>query len=282
MAMRFFALWILLVCAPAVFARHVLVISIDGLRPDALMQAQAPVVKALIPRGAATLKARTTMPSKTLPSHTSMLTGVGPAKHGITWNDWKPQNGIVKVPTMFELARKAGRSTAMFVGKEKFQHLQRPDSLDVFSIPAEDAKTVSARAADYLVEHKPDLLFVHLADPDVTGHWRGWMSNAQLAAIARADAAVATLLAALDRAGLREDTAVIVTADHGGHLLTHGSNSPEDMTIPWIAVGSGVKQGHTISGAVTTYDTAATALQLLGVAIPAQFDGRPVNDALAR
>lgn len=271
---------LLLLAGQALAGRHVLVISIDGLRPDALMAAQAPVVKALIPRGASTLTARTILPSLTLPSHTSMLTGVSPAKHGITWNKWKPQNGLVKVPTVFEVARRSGKKTAMFVGKDKFLHLQRPDSLDQFQIPAEDAKSVSEAAADYLVEKKPDLLFVHLADPDVTGHRRGWMSNAQLEAVTRADNAVKTLLGALDRAGLKDDTTVIVTADHGGHWLWHGTSREEDMTIPWIAVGAGVKPGHAIADAVTTYDTAATALHVLGVAIPAGWDGRPVRDAL--
>src|SRR5690606_22185326 len=112
--MRLHLLLLLALAVPALAApaRHVLVISIDGLRPDALMQAQAPVVKALVPRGAATLAARTILPSLTLPSHTSMLTGVGPDKHEITWNTWKPQYGVVKVPTVFEVARRAGRRTA--------------------------------------------------------------------------------------------------------------------------------------------------------------------------
>jgi len=52
------------------------------------------------------------------------------------------------------------------------------------------------------------------------------------------------------------------------------------MTIPWIAWGVGVKKGYAITDAVTTYDTAATALYALGVPIPADFDGKPVLSAL--
>jgi arylsulfatase A-like enzyme len=51
------------------------------------------------------------------------------------------------------------------------------------------------------------------------------------------------------------------------------------MLIPWIASGKGVKRSYSITSQVTTYDTAATALWLLGVPLPADFDGKPVVEA---
>jgi arylsulfatase A-like enzyme len=72
---------------------------------------------------------------------------------------------------------------------------------------------------------------------------------------------------------------LILSADHGGHDKTHGSRSPEDMTIPWIAFGRKVSPAHKISAPVTTYDTAATALWLLSLPIPADWDGKPVKSA---
>jgi predicted AlkP superfamily pyrophosphatase or phosphodiesterase len=261
-------------------ADHVLVISVDGLRPDALTKADAPVMQGLIPQGAATLKAQTILPSLTLPSHTSMLTGVNVDKHGITCNSYKPENGLVRVPTMFEVARKCGHTTALFAGKEKFKHLERPGSLDIFSIPAYDAMKVAAAAAAHIVTNKPRLTFVHLANVDGIGHTLGWMSPFQIRAVGHCDRAVGRLLEALDAAGIRQRTAVLVTADHGGHLWTHGSDRPEDMTIPWIAVGAGIRPGLAITKRVTTYDTAATALKLLGVQIPQEWDGKPVSSAL--
>jgi arylsulfatase A-like enzyme len=70
-----------------------------------------------------------------------------------------------------------------------------------------------------------------------------------------------------------------MSADHGGHAKTHGSNSPEDMIIPWVAWGAGVKKNFLITAPVTTYDSAATALYALGIPIPAEFDGKPVLSA---
>jgi arylsulfatase A-like enzyme len=46
-----------------------------------------------------------------------------------------------------------------------------------------------------------------------------------------------------------------------------------------VAWGKGVKANTTISAPVTTYDTAATALWLLDVPLPAEFDGKPVVSA---
>ena len=70
-----------------------------------------------------------------------------------------------------------------------------------------------------------------------------------------------------------------MSADHGGHNKTHGTKSPEDMTIPWIVWGEGVKPGFKITAPVTTCDTAATALWLLDVPLPSNLDGKPVTSA---
>jgi len=82
----------------------------------------------------------------------------------------------------------------------------------------------------------------------------------------------------LDRRGLREETLIIITADHGGHSTTHGSSMPEDMTIPWIAAGPGI-QPAALSTQITTIDTAATAAYALNLPIPPEWDGVPVYEA---
>ena len=68
----------------------VVIISVDGLRPDLALRGHTPNIHALMNIGSFTLWARTTAESVTLPSHTSMLTGVSPVKHGIQWNSDLP------------------------------------------------------------------------------------------------------------------------------------------------------------------------------------------------
>lgn len=263
-------------------AEHVFVISFDGGKPAVLKMSKMPTFMAMAAQGSATWKARTILPSVTLPSHVSMLTGVQPAKHKITWNDWKPEKGVVSVPTMFKLAKAAGYSTALFGTKGKFQHFNVPGSLDKFQIPGYKAKDVAKAAANYIVQKKPGLCFIHFADGDGAGHSYGWGSSRQVKAFENTDVALKVVRDAIKEAGIEKSSTVILTADHGGHGRSHGSASPEDVLIPWVSWGAGVKRGTTITAPVGTCDTAATALWLLDVKVPENWDGKPVKSAFER
>ena len=279
-------------------AEHVFIISIDGGKPSVIAQSAMPVLNRLVREGACSWTATTIYPSVTLPSHTSMLTGVGPKKHKITWNKWKPRKGVVRVPTVFAEAKAAGFSTAMFVGKEKFRHLAQPGTLDCFDYgqdlhvttakacclkPRKSvtllAAQVAQRAAVYILKHKPNLCFIHFTDTDDTGHKYGWGSPEQIRAFVDVDVALGAVLKAIEDAGIADQSVLIVTADHGGHRKTHGGKSPDDMMIPWIAWGRDVRRDFAITAPVSTCDTAATTLWLLGVPIPTWFDGTPVTSA---
>ncbi len=260
-------------------ANHVFIISFDGGKPAVMLQSQMPTLMSLLQQGAGTWTAQTIFPSVTLPSHTSMLTGVSPRIHKVLWNDWIPQNGLITVPTVFGVAKQKGLTTALFAGKPKFKHLNIPGTLDAFAIPSYSAKKVASVAGKYILERKPNLCFIHFADSDGEGHRYGWGSPQQIKAFADEDDALKTVMDAVQRAGIANDSVVILTADHGGHNKTHGSKSPEDMNIPWIAWGNRVKTGFAITAKVTTYDTAATALWLLDIPVPTNWDGKPVTSA---
>ena len=110
------------------------------------------------------------------------------------------------------------------------------------------------------------------------GHEYGWLSPEQLSVAFRADESLGRILAELDARNLRNETLIIITADHGGHDTSHGSHMPEDMTIPWIAAGPGIRPGP-LTTTVHTMDTAATATFALGLERPAEWDGVPVYEA---
>jgi predicted AlkP superfamily pyrophosphatase or phosphodiesterase len=263
----------------------VVIVSIDGLRPDAIAAMHAPTLHRLVAQGSATLHATTILPSRTLPSHTSMLTGLLPARHGITWNrDETATLGVVKVPTIFSLARAQGLTTAAVFAKSKFHHLEIPGSLDYVRSPPGTGETwtvdVTLPAVEgYLARARPNILFLQVAEPDKAGHAAGWMSASYAAGVARADSALARVLAAADRAFGVGEYSVIVTADHGGEDRGHGSASAADVTIPWVAWGERVRAGTRLRVRVRTMDTAATALWLLGLPVPEHWDGVPVSEA---
>lgn len=274
--------------APAVATNavtdHVIVISIDGLRADAIERAGADNLQRLMREGAYSLQAKTILPSITLPSHTSMITGATPEMHGVLWNDERvDEMGIIETPTMFGVARRAGYHTAAFFAKPKFHHLMVPGTLDYAQAPDGNGRWYVGHTAEsverYLDAQRPNLMFVHIGEPDYAGHTIGWGSIVYRWAVRRADGAVARILRKADEAFGEGNYTVIVTADHGGHGRTHGTDAAVDMTIPWIAWGKGVDAGTVLPEGIRTFDTAATALGLLGLELPAAHAGRPVRAA---
>ena len=105
--------------------RNVVLVSVDGLRPDAIAHFQASNLQRLIREGSYSLAARTILPSTTLPSHTSMLSGEPPDDHGVLWNNVvSAEEDVVEFPTIFSVARSHGYRTAAFFSKAKFRHLE--------------------------------------------------------------------------------------------------------------------------------------------------------------
>lgn len=267
---------------------HVVIISIDGCRPDLLLRCDAPTLRELYRGGAYSFWARTTPNSITLPSHTSMLTGVSPRKHGIEWNRDLPLARPVysNSPTIFYAAKRAGYSTGMAAGKSKFDFLAVPGTLDFESIPEKSTgkdTDVAREAWKIITSAQPNLMFVHFPGVDNAGHKYGWGTPEQAEAVAQADRAVARVLDAISDAKLEDRTVVIISADHGGAGKNHGPDDPRCRHIPWIASGPGVKKGIDLTTDETleirTEDTFATACWLLGIPLDPRLDGKPVTAA---
>lgn len=260
-------------------AKHVIIVSEDGMRPDLLTAELAPLHHRLMAEGSYSARAMTIRHASTLPSHAAMLSGFDEHDHGIFWNSWRPSKGFIKVPTVLEAAAESGKGAAAFVGKWKLAHVVRPGVVDVFARPGFLCKKVVEAATQYFLEHKPQVEFVHFSDPDSLGHKEGWMSEGQRKAVQNSDRCLATLIDALAASPLAKDTLVLVSSDHGGIGRNHSGSRKEDRLIPWLAWGAGVRPGHKILGDVSTLDTAATALWALGHAPTAQMPGRPVKEA---
>lgn len=259
---------------------------VDGMRPDALALAPTPAIHSLMARGAHTLTARTVMPSITLPTHMSMFHSVLPQTHGVQTNTWQPASGD-PLPGIMELAHQAGRKTAAFYTWEELRDLWRPGSLtyssfvNLYGPNGMDSDQEAARlAAEYIVRERPNFTFLYLGLVDEIGHRHGWLSPEYLAAVAGADAAIGHVLQRLKMAELLGSTACLVTADHGGHERAHGAEIAEDMLIPWVLAGPGVKPGSALNGTVSILDTAATIAILLDLPAPAAWRGRAVLEAL--
>ncbi len=255
---------------------HVVIVSFDGMRFDASRRAHAPNLDRLRREGLEATSATTIQNTTTLPSHASMLTGSEQGAHGMDFDDFRPERGFIRVPTIFQTAHDAGFSTAMFVSKTKLRHIAVPGSLDVWSLPHWSCERVATAAAGYIVSAAPGITFVHFSEPDDAGHMHRWMSARYLAAIRRTDACLGTVIDAIERRRGHDRVLLMVTADHGGHRRGHGTQRPIDLHIPWIAWGRSVRHGS-FDTPMRTTDTAATALAALGLARPSWMVGEPVR-----
>ncbi len=256
----------------------VVVVSIDGLRPDVI----TPSMKALhrlYLQGSSAKTARTIDKSATLPSHASMVSGVDSPEHGLEFNAYKPDRGPIARPTMFSVTHAAGLPTYMFVGKAKLKHLLNKPSDAELKVAGFKCSKLVKESIPQLQKQKKGLLFMHFADPDSAGHRYGWMSNQYVEAAHAADECLEQVMSTIEQGGYMEHTLLLVTADHGGHNRSHGTRMEVDAKIPWFAWGGPAKKGRTKHD-VSTMDTAATALSALGLKLPDHIQGTPVLEAI--
>ena len=250
----------------------VILVSIDGMRPDGVMQCGNPFVEELMKNGSYTLNARTVFPSVTLPCHTSMFHSVTPERHGITTNDYVPQ--VRPIKGLFEQISNAGGKCAMFYGWEPLRDVSRPGSL----IAAEYQNAYSADNTDRILTEKalkvidelhPDFVFLYMVEIDEKGgHDNGWMSETYLKCIHDAIENVKTVIEKT-----KGEYTVIVTADHGGHDRAHGSDMPEDMTIPMFFHGEMFEAGKAIEH-VSLLDLAPTIADIMQVPYAREWEGK--------
>lgn len=251
--------------APAAepLAKHVVLITVDGLPAYLLDDPSAvlPNIRSLGDRGAKAEGMIVSNPSVTWPNHTTLVTGVRPAKHGVLFNGVLERPGLglpvkvdprrdkldlVRVPTVYDVLHQAGGTAAEIDwpctrgaktlavsfpdAPESFEHstpgliaeLEREGILNeelkkswgsLSGVARDRVWTLAARHV--IKTRKPNLLLVHLLNVDGTHHKYGPKSSPGYSAVAFADACVGEVLAALDEAGIADDTAVIVTSDHG-------------------------------------------------------------------
>jgi hypothetical protein len=258
---------------------RVLVISVDGLRADALFETPAPNIFELAGRGAFTWTAQNVLPPVTLPNHASMLSGVDTWRHGMEWNGYEPDRGHIPVPTVFSIVHDAGGYTVMVISKDKLLHLNIPGSIDNRLFLQDEDDIAVARQAASIVASDFDLMLVHIYRVDDAGHTYGWMSPEYLEAVSHADEAIGTILNGLRDAGKTGTTLVIVTADHGGEGIEHTVDVPANRTIPWVIAGPGVQHDYQLTTLVGIMDTAATVLFALGLEVPEDWQGEPITEA---
>ena len=249
--------------------RIVVMISVDGLAAYYFddPKSEMPTVRALAAEGARTSMMKASTPTVTWPNHTTLVTGVTPAKHGVVGNNYFDRaagkkvalisdpvfdkDEIVKVPTVYDLAKAVGMKTTAIrwpaTRNAKTLDWTIPDVLNTnllrkYTTPALLAECEKAGidifAGDttepgsgapppkptdenctrvfnlVLREHLPRLALLHLIDVDHTEHLKGPKSPDAYAAVKVADQQVREVWEELKRDFPGKATLFIVS-DHG-------------------------------------------------------------------
>jgi predicted AlkP superfamily pyrophosphatase or phosphodiesterase len=268
----------LLAAGPS-WAGSVLMISVDGLSPEYVLKADAhglkiPTLRRFLTEGTYADGVIGVVPTVTYPSHTTLITGVWPSEHGIhanvafepfvtveTWN-WYAQD--IKVPTLWDVAAKAGISTAsvswpVSVGADSVNYLipeywrTRTENdhklMEALSRPLGLLEELEKKLGSYnesgdqgvpgdlvrarfsqeiLAREKPGFMTIHLASLDHIEHDTGPFSKQSDEAVEAAD----QMLGQFIQTALANDpgTAIAVVSDHGFIPVNHRVN----LMLPFI------------------------------------------------
>jgi len=252
--------------------RHVLVIGIDGVRPDALQRADAPHLQALVDNGVLSLQSvaggdlgtPSQQQTSSGPGWSSILTGVWTDKHGIRNNDFTGDRYDL-YPHFFQRLKECEPAAYL-------SSIVSWNPIDTSIVTPVDAYTdyrakgigstaiardrsVRDKAVAHLQTEDPDVLFLHFDQVDGAGHANGFSSGtaSYLSAISSMDSLIGDVLEAVDARPNRqdEDWLVIVTTDHGGIGTSHGGQTPDERKIFFLVSGdttsriaSDLKPGH--------------------------------------
>lgn len=252
----------------------VILISVDGVRPDGLKQCGNGYVKELEKTCAYTYKGRSVNPPVTLPCHFSMTHSVSPQRHGILTNTYVPQ--VRPIKGLFEVIAENKGVSAFYYGWEPLRDIAMPATLKfstyINAYTNESTDTIlTDKCIEQVEKYKPDFAFLYMVDTDEKGgHDSGWMTDEYLR---RISIAIDNVKRVIERFG--EEYSIVIMADHGGHDRTHGMFIEEDMTIPFFFYGKEFKFGE-INREVSLLDIAPTIVKLLGVEPDVEWEGTSI------
>lgn len=295
--------------------KNVILISIDTLRADELgcygsIDGLTPTLDLLAKMGALFTHAQATAPW-TLPSHASMLTGLYPFAHRAIDGTTALSNNLFYLP---DFLSKKGFATAGFVSVEyvgeQYGFNRGMGTFEKLDDPP--AKEILGKAQEWIqAQDDRYFCFVHLFSPHepysptpelieqyapscpknvgpfylrngvVTRNRRALQCRRELyrAEIAGVDKALGRFLRNLKKAGLMDDTLLIVTSDHGEGFLEHGyvghvhSLFQEVLAVPLIIAGKGIPKNVRTDAPVSHVDLVPTILTWLGYPLTMKLQG---------
>ncbi len=233
--------------------RKLLFIGIDGVRSDALQQANTPVMDSLMANGISTFDSWHLGVTSSGPSWSNMCTGVWEAKHGVTNNSYTGSN-FIDYPFFSNRMKEINPDLkcVQIITWNPMDDADKGTGGNVINadwdlaIDAGDLGQglVTAAAGIQLLDPEIDVLFIHFDEPDAAGHGFGFSPSVPqyMNAIEGVDVEIGQVMQALrNRSNFaNEDWLIVSTTDHGGSGTSHGGNSDDERHIWWYASSKSV------------------------------------------
>ncbi len=232
----------------------VLLIGIDGVRPDALIKADTPNLDRLINEGAYSYRAQAGLHTWSGPGWSNILTGVWQSKHGTIDNTFAGAN-YEAYPNFFTLIGKVRpqlNAVAIVSWKPLCDQIfAGAENCNYHSYARrfyEGDYLVAQQAAKTLANDNPDIMFAYFLGVDIVGHKYGFSPDVPeyLNEIKKVDGLVGWIMNALtNRLAYRQENWLVLSiTDHGGIDNSHGGQTPEEKTIFYIANGKSAIPGE--------------------------------------
>jgi len=264
--------------------KHVILIVLDGVRPDRLLAANTPNMDNLVADGSYTWNAITVIPPVTISAIPSIFTGATPAVHKV--EDWA---GQIYAETIVEVFEEAGLHTAI-IDQDPILGGYLATYCTGYHSRYNEFEYYTTMAINYFTQHEPFFLTIYDPEPDEMAHEYGDQSDQYRSAIERADVQIGRIMDMLRELGVYDQTLIVITPDHGMTGFSHGSGTTTDMRIFSIFRGPGVKRGYEMENlensnigyvAHRIIDIAPTITVLSGLRTPANSEGRVIYQIFA-
>jgi predicted AlkP superfamily pyrophosphatase or phosphodiesterase len=267
--------------------KKAIIFTIDGVRADAIQQANTPYLDSKIEKGASCFNGRCIMPAITTPNHAALFRSQTAQQHQIIDN-YDVSSQTTGRSSLFDKVYDSGRTCAAVISylplMNAYGHCEKlnfalhqnisigvdhgiPDNYYVL------LEQYLAKGAQLFKDNEIDLAHVYIEAPDVVGHHKGWMSDEYIEAIEQSDRLIAGFIEQLGDSA--QDYTFIVTTDHGGHGHDHGLDIPEDMTVWFIGFGQDVKPAKIEQFSIL--DIMPSVARCMGIPQEPHWQGQPLD-----
>lgn len=275
-------------------AKHVVLIGLDGWGAFSFEKADMPHVKQLKENGSYSLNTRSVLPSSSAVNWASMFMGAGPELHGFT--DWGSKTPDLPsrvtthyglFPTVFGLLRDQAEQAQIGYfyewGGMKYLTEQQAFNKTGHLKPSDENHTeITQQSIKFIKENKPNLTAIIYNQPDSKGHKIGFGSPEYYEKLNTLDKRIGEIIDAVKEAGMEKETIFMIVADHGGKGTKHGGKTMEEMEIPLIFSGKGIKENHEIQASTMIYDIAPTIAYIFNLETPQVWTGRAITEVFGR